>query len=200
VVVLNLIALFLGRQRNLSLEEGKEIANTLLSLPSLVSEILKDDSEIKEVAEKYKDFKNFFFIGRRYGYPASLEGSLKLKEISYIHSEGYPAGELKHGPIALIDESFPTVAICLSNGVYEKMVSNVEEIKARNGKVIALANKDKKDIKELTEDVIYLPKAPEFVSPVLAVVCFQLFSYYVSVLLGRDPDKPRNLAKSVTVE
>jgi glucosamine--fructose-6-phosphate aminotransferase (isomerizing) len=200
VVVLNLIALFLGRQRNLSLEEGKEIANTLLSLPSLVSEILKDDSEIKEVAEKYKDFKNFFFIGRRYGYPASLEGSLKLKEISYIHSEGYPAGELKHGPIALIDESFPTVAICLSNSVYEKMVSNVEEIKARNGKVIALANKDKKDIKELTEDVIYLPKAPEFVSPILTVVCFQLFSYYVSVSLGRDPDKPRNLAKSVTVE
>lgn len=200
VVVLNLIALFLGRQRSLSLEEGKEIANTLLSLPSLVSEILKDDSEIKEVAEKYKDFKNFFFIGRRYGYPASLEGSLKLKEISYIHSEGYPAGELKHGPIALIDESFPTVAICLSNSVYEKMVSNVEEIKARNGKVIALANNDKKDIKDLTEDVIYLPKAPEFVSPILTVVCFQLFSYYVSVSLGRDPDKPRNLAKSVTVE
>ncbi|MCF7845598.1 MAG: glutamine--fructose-6-phosphate transaminase (isomerizing) [Candidatus Pacebacteria bacterium] len=200
VVVLSLIALFLGRQRNLSLEEGKEVANTLLSLPSLVSEILKDDSEIKEVAEKYKDFKNFFFIGRRYGYPASLEGSLKLKEISYIHSEGYPAGELKHGPIALIDESFPTVAICLSNSVYEKMVSNVEEIKARNGRVIVLANRDKKDVKELTEDVIYLPTAPEFVSPVLAVVCFQLFSYYVSVSLGRDPDKPRNLAKSVTVE
>ncbi len=200
VVVLNLIALFLGRQRNLSLEEGKEIANSLLSLPSLVSEILKDDSEIKKIAKNYKDFKNFFFIGRRYGYPASLEGSLKLKEISYIHSEGYAAGELKHGPIALIDESFPTIAVCFSDSVYDKMASNIEEIKARNGKVIALTSSDNNNIKELTKDVIYIPKAPEFISSILAVVCFQLFSYYISVSLKKDPDKPRNLAKSVTVE
>jgi len=165
-----------------------------------VSEILKDDSEVEKIAEKYKDFKNFFFIGRRYGYPASLEGALKLKEISYIHSEGYAAGELKHGPIALVDENFPTVAICLSNSVYDKMISNIEEIKARNGKVIVLASSDNDKIKELTEDVIYLPSAPEFTSPILTVVCFQLFAYYVSVSLGRDPDKPRNLAKSVTVE
>jgi glutamine---fructose-6-phosphate transaminase (isomerizing) len=200
VVVLNLIALFLGRQRDLSTEEGKEVVKGILSLPSLVSEILKDDSEVEKIAEKYKDFKNFFFIGRRYGYPASLEGALKLKEISYIHSEGYAAGELKHGPIALVDENFPTVAICLSNSVYDKMISNIEEIKARNGKVIVLASSDNDKIKELTEDVIYLPSAPEFTSPILTVVCFQLFAYYVSVSLGRDPDKPRNLAKSVTVE
>ncbi len=200
VVVLNLIALFLGRQRDLSVEEGKEIVKDILSLPSLVSELLKDDSELKKIAEKYKDFKNFFFIGRRYGYPASLEGALKLKEISYIHSEGYAAGELKHGPIALIDENFPTVAICLSNSVYDKMISNIEEIKARNGKVIVLASSDNDNIKELTEDVVYLPSVPEFTSPIITVVCFQLFAYYVSVFLGRDPDKPRNLAKSVTVE
>ncbi len=199
IIVLTLIALFLGRQRSLSLEEGKKIAKELLSLPSKIEKVLENRLEIKKVAKKYKDFDNFFFIGRKYNYPVALEGALKLKEISYIHAEGYPAGELKHGPIALIDGKMPTLAICFTDSVYDKMISNIEEIKARKGSVIALTN-CKEGMKNLTKDIILLPKVSEFLSPLIAVVALQLFAYYVAVSLKRDPDKPRNLAKSVTVE
>jgi glutamine---fructose-6-phosphate transaminase (isomerizing) len=199
IIVLTLIALFLGRQRSLSLEEGKKIVKELLSLPSKIEKVLENRLEIKKVAKKYKDFDSFFFIGRKYNYPVALEGALKLKEISYIHAEGYPAGELKHGPIALIDGKMPTLAICFTDSVYDKMISNIEEIKARKGSVIALTN-CKEDMKNLTKDIILLPKVSEFLSPLIAVVALQLFAYYVAVSLKRDPDKPRNLAKSVTVE
>ncbi len=199
IIVLTLIALFLGRQRNLSLEEGRKVAKELLSLNQTIKKVLANHLEIKKIAKKYKDFNNFFFIGRKYNYPVALEGALKLKEISYIHAEGYAAGELKHGPIALIEEKLPTLAICFTDSVYEKMISNIEEIKARKGPIIALTN-NKEDVKSLTKDVICLPKVSEFLSPLVAVVALQLFAYYVAVSLKRDPDKPRNLAKSVTVE
>jgi glutamine---fructose-6-phosphate transaminase (isomerizing) len=199
IIVLTLIALFLGRQRNLSLEEGKKIAKELLSLPCKIEKVLENRLEIKKVAKKYKDFNNFFFIGRKYNYPVALEGALKLKEISYIHAEGYSAGELKHGPIALIDEKMPTLAICFTDSVYEKMISNIEEIRARKGFVVILTN-NKEGVKNLTKDILFLPKVSEFLSPLIAVVALQLFAYYVAVSLKRDPDKPRNLAKSVTVE
>jgi len=139
-------------------------------------------------------------LGRKYNYPIALEGALKLKEISYIHAEGYGAGEMKHGPIALIDEKFPTIAISPSDSVYEKMISNIQEIKARKGKVIAVATEGNDDIKKLADDVIYIPKTLEMLAPILSVIPLQLFAYYMGVLRGCDVDKPRNLAKSVTVE
>ncbi len=200
ITILALLAVFLGRQRNLPFKEGEDAVKNLSSLPKLLDNFLNKSSEIKELAEKYKDFKNFFFMGRKYGFPLSLEGALKLKEISYIHAEGYAAGEMKHGPIALIDENFPTFAVCLSDSVYEKMISNVEEIKARKGPIIALASEGDSEIKELVNDVVYVPRTSEFLSPIVSIVALQLFAYYIAVSLGRDPDKPRNLAKSVTVE
>jgi glucosamine--fructose-6-phosphate aminotransferase (isomerizing) len=201
LTVLALLTLFLGRQRNLSLSMGQRIAKEISRLPLLLDKILKEtSSEIKSLAGKYYKFNNFLYIGRKYNYPIALEGALKLKEISYIHAEGYGAGEMKHGPIALIDENFPTFAICPSDSVYEKMVSNIQEIKARKGKVIALATEGDKEIKNIADDVIYIPKTLEMLTPILAVIPLQLFAYYVAVLLGRDVDKPRNLAKSVTVE
>jgi glucosamine--fructose-6-phosphate aminotransferase (isomerizing) len=140
------------------------------------------------------------YIGRKYNYPIALEGALKLKEISYIHAEGYGAGEMKHGPLALIDENFPTFALCPSDSVYEKMISNVQEIRARRGPVIALATQGNEDIKNIADDVIYIPKTLEMLTPILATVPLQLFAYYMGVQKGYDVDKPRNLAKSVTVE
>ena len=144
--------------------------------------------------------KNFLFIGRKYNYPVAMEGALKLKEISYIHSEGYGAGEMKHGSIALIDENFPTFAILPSDSVYEKMISNIEEIKARKGPIIAIVSEENKEIKKTIKDLLYIPKTLEMITPILSVIPFQLFSYYVGMLKGCDVDKPRNLAKSVTVE
>jgi len=199
--VLSLLTLFLARQREMPLVAGQELAREIAKIPDLVSKVLNDTSaKIKEMAEKYKNFDNFLFIGRKYSFPIALEGALKLKEISYVHAEGYSGGEMKHGPIALIDENFPTFAICPSDSVYEKMISNIEEIKARKGPILALATEGNEDIKNLTEDVIYIPKTLEILTPVLSVVPLQLFAYYVGVLRGRDVDKPRNLAKSVTVE
>jgi glutamine---fructose-6-phosphate transaminase (isomerizing) len=198
IVVLTLIALYLGRQRDLSQKEGKKIVEELLSLDKKIKEVLDNHLEIKKIAKKYKDFQNFFFIGRKYGYPVALEGSLKLKEISYIHAEGYSAGELKHGPIALIDKNMPSLAISLNDSVYNKMISNIEEIKARNGLVIAVT--DSKEMRKVADDIIMLPKVSEQLSPIIIVIALQLFAYYVAVSLKRDPDKPRNLAKSVTVE
>jgi len=200
ISILALLTLFLGRQRQLSLVMGQRIAKELSKIPELVKKVLEQDSQIKKLAEKYKDFDNFLYLGRKYNYPVALEGALKLKEISYIHSEGCSAGEMKHGPIALIDEKFPTFAIAPSDSVYKKMISNIEEIKARKGQIIAIATEGNEDIKKVADDVIYIPKTLEMLTPILSVIPLQLFAYHVAVLRGCDVDKPRNLAKSVTVE
>ncbi|PIR73070.1 MAG: glutamine--fructose-6-phosphate transaminase (isomerizing) [Candidatus Nealsonbacteria bacterium CG10_big_fil_rev_8_21_14_0_10_36_23] len=200
LVTLVMLTVYLGRQREMALVMGKRIVSELLKLPELAKEVLKLAPEIEKLAKKYKDFKNFWFIGRKYNYPIVLEGALKLKELSYLHAEGVAGGELKHGSLALIDENFPTIAICPSDSVYEKMISNIEEIKARKGPVIAIATEGNEEIKKLVDDVIYIPKTLEMLTPILSVIPMHLFAYYMAVLLGRDIDKPRNLAKSVTVE
>ena len=200
IVVLLMIAIFLGRQRGLSAEKAKEIITELKELSFKAQLILDEADEIRKIAEKYIEYRDFWFIGRKFNYPVALEGALKLKEISYIHAEGVPGGELKHGPLALVNEDFPTIAICPKDSVYEKMLSNIEEIKARGGKVIAIAEKGDEKIKEIADDVIYIPKTIEPLNPILTSIPLHLFAYYFSVLLGNDIDKPRNLAKSVTVE
>jgi len=198
--ILALFTLFLGRQRQMSLIMGKRIAGELSKIPDLVRKILSENKKIKKLAKKYCQFNNFLYIGRKYNYPVALEGALKLKEISYIHAEGYGAGEMKHGPIALIDEKFPTLAVALSDSVYEKIISNIEEIKTRGGPIIAVATQGNKKVEKLVDDVIYIPKSLEILNPILSVVPLQLLAYYIGVLRGCDVDKPRNLAKSVTVE
>ncbi len=200
LTILALLALFLGRQRQMSLVMGQRIAKEIKRLPDLLEEVLKQAALIKKLAKKYYQAGDFLFLGRKYNYPIALEGALKLKEISYIHAEGYPAGEMKHGPIALIDKNFPIFGIALSDSVYDKMISNLEEVKTRGGPILALATKGNKEIRKITEDVIYIPKTLEMLTPILSVVPLQLFAYYCSALKGLDVDKPRNLAKSVTVE
>ncbi len=197
---LAMLTVYLGRQREMDVVKGKEIVSELLRLPSLAEKTLERAPEIEKLAEKYKDFKNFWFMGRKYHFPIALEGALKLKEISYIHAEGSAGGELKHGPLALIDENIPVVALCPDSPIYDKMISNLEEVVARNGKLIIVATEGDKQIKELTEDVIYIPKTLDLLTPILSTIPLHLFAYYIAVLLGRDVDKPRNLAKSVTVE
>jgi len=198
--VLSLLALFLGRQREMSFVMGKRIAEELEKIPKLIQSILDQSDEIKRIAKKYKNAENFLYLGRKYNFPIAMEGALKIKEISYIHAEGYPFGEMKHGPIALIDEKFPSLAIATQDSVYEKTLSGIQEIKARNGKVIAIATKGDKEIHKLVDDVIYIPKTLEMLTPILSVVPLQLFAYHFAVGKGLDVDKPRNLAKSVTVE
>ena len=198
--ILALLTLFLGSQRDMSRAVSQRIAKEILKIPDLVKQILNNAPQVKKLAEKYQNFNNFLYIGRKYNYPVALEGALKLKEISYVHSEGCGAGEMKHGPIALIERNFPTVAICPSDSVYEKMVSNIEEIKARKGPVIAIASEGEKTLKKLADDLIYIPPTLEMLTPILSVIPLQLFAYYMGVLRGCDVDKPRNLAKSVTVE
>ncbi|MBI2635254.1 MAG: glutamine--fructose-6-phosphate transaminase (isomerizing) [Parcubacteria group bacterium] len=211
LIILALLAVFLGRQRNnLSIEDGKKITLEIEKLPMLIKEIFKQKNKIKLIAEKYSSAKNFLYIGRKYNFPTALEGALKLKEISYIHAEGCGAGEMKHGPIAMIDENFPVVAIApvdpapqLRGGVdsvYDKMASNMEEIKARRGKIIAITTEGNKNIKHIADDWLYIPKTLEMLTPILAVIPLQLFAYYMGTLRRIDVDKPRNLAKSVTVE
>lgn len=200
LTILALLTLYLGRQKGMSVVTGQRIAKELQRLPGLIKTVLTADGQIKKLAEKYKDFANFFYLGRKYNYPIALEGALKLKEVSYVHAEGYSAGELKHGPLALIDESFPTVVIAPTDSVYEKVVSNIEEIRARKGHLIVIATEGNEEIKRLADDVIYIPKTLEMLTPILSVIPLQLFAYHMGVLRGCDVDKPRNLAKSVTVE
>lgn len=201
LTLLVLLAVYLGRQRQMSLVMGERIVKELMRIPELVQQILDNNGvEIERIAEGYKDFANFLYIGRKYNFPIALEGALKLKEISYVHAEGYGAGEMKHGPLALIDENFPTVAICPSDSVYEKTISNIQEIKARNGRVIAIATEGNEDIKPMVDDVIYIPKTLEMLTPILSVIPLQFFAYHMGIVRGCDVDKPRNLAKSVTVE
>ena len=200
ITVLLMIALFLGRQRGLEEGKAKEIITELKNISKKGEIVLSEAEEIKKIAEKYSQYKNFFFIGRKFNYPIAMEGALKLKEISYVHAEGVTGGELKHGPLALIDENCPTIAICPKDSVYDKMLSNIEEVKARKGKVIAIATRGDKKIKEIADDVIYIPETLECLTPLLSAIPLHLFAYFFALALGKDIDKPRNLAKSVTVE
>lgn len=196
LTVLAMMAIYLSKDKSATQILLEELEN----IPEKIKTILSQSTRIEELAEKYKDYENFLFIGRRYNYPVALEGALKLKEISYIHAEGYGAGEMKHGPIAMISQNFPTVAIVPQNSVSEKMFSNLEEIKARKGPIFAIATKGDEKILSLANDVFYIPKTIEPLEPFLTVVPLQLMAYYIGTKRGFDVDKPRNLAKSVTVE
>jgi glucosamine--fructose-6-phosphate aminotransferase (isomerizing) len=200
LTILTLMALLIGRSRDLSYEEGHEIIRALEKVPEQIREILKQAGRVRELAERYCHADHFLFVGRKFQYPIALEGALKLKEIAYIHSEGYAAGEMKHGPIALIDPKFPTLALALEDASYERVVSNMQEIRAREGEIIGITTEGNTKLGDLAADVLYIPRTHEAVAPLLTVVPLQLFAYYCGILLGRDVDKPRNLAKSVTVE
>ena len=200
VVTLAMLALYFGRLRHLGFEAGQRIIKQLRKLPDLVRETLQVNDEVRRIAAKYCHEENFLYLGRQFNFPTGLEGALKLKEISYIHAEGYPAAEMKHGPIALVDEHTPSVFVMPQGGVYEKVMSNLEEIKARGGPVIAIAAQGDTEISRLADDVIYVPIVEEFLSPLINIIPLQLLAYHIAVLRGCDVDKPRNLAKSVTVE
>ncbi|MSU64480.1 MAG: glutamine--fructose-6-phosphate transaminase (isomerizing) [Pedosphaera sp.] len=200
VTVLTLLALFMGRIRMLPLRRGLEIIRALERVPEQIESILAQDEHIKRIALKYAKAQNFFFLGRQYNFPVALEGALKLKEISYIHAEGYPAAEMKHGPIALIDEHTPSVVIAPSDSMYEKTMSNLQEVKARKGPIIAIATEGDTRMDKVADEVIRIPSTLEPIFPLLAVIPLQLLAYHVAVDRGCDVDKPRNLAKSVTVE
>ncbi len=200
LTILALLTLYLGRPRGMSYVFGERIAREIVRMPELAKSVLRQNYQIKKIAEKYKDYPNFLFLGRKYNYPVALEGALKLKEISYAHAEGLSAGEMKHGPLALIDKNFPTVALALKDSVYEKIVANIEEVKARGGPVLALTTRGNKKLEGIADDVIYIPKTLEMLSPILTTIPLQLLAYHIAVLRGCDVDKPRNLAKSVTVE
>lgn len=194
------MAVFFGKQRDLSDASAYKILKSFRGLPGLIEKILRESEKIKQLAEKYKGYENFMFLGRKYNFPAALEGALKLKEISYAHAEGLPTGELKHGPIAMIDKRFPSVFIAPDDSVYGKNFSNIQEIKARDGLVIAITNEGNKGLEGVADDVIYIPETLEILYPFVAVVPLQLFAYWSAILRGYNVDKPRNLAKSVTVE
>jgi len=196
-----LLAIYLGQARNtLTPEQRHGLLRDLAELPNQVGEVLENGNDYSQLAQRYRGCSDFLYLGRGIHYPIALEGALKLKEISYIHAEGYPAGEMKHGPIALIDEQMPVVAICPQDKVRDKMLSNIEQVKARGGRVIAVATQGDEEVAEKADDVIWIPQAPRYLTPILAVVPLQLLAYHIAVLRGCDVDQPRNLAKSVTVE
>jgi len=198
--ILVLVALTLGRQRRLSFSESRALARELEKIPEKIELILKEKNKIKKIAEKYAHYSDWLYLGRKYSFPIALEGALKIKEISYVHAEGYPAGEMKHGPIALIDENFPSFFIAPSDSVYEKTLSGMQEIKARKGKIVAIVTTGNKKVQALADDVIFIPETSEAFSPFLSATAVHLFAYYVGTEKGYDVDRPRNLAKSVTVE
>jgi glucosamine--fructose-6-phosphate aminotransferase (isomerizing) len=200
VTVLALLALFMGRMRMLALTNGQRIIQALEAVPAQIESILRQNEEIKALANRFADAQNFFFLGRQYNFPVALEGALKLKEISYIHAEGYPAAEMKHGPIALIDDKTPSVVMLPTDGMYEKTLSNMQVVKARRGPIIAIATEGNKSLAKEADEIIYLPKTIEPIFPLLGVIPLQLLAYHIAVARGCDVDKPRNLAKSVTVE
>lgn len=200
LVVLALITLMIARQRGMSEDEGRRICQQLLEIPEKVEMILQKADEVEKITEEVKDSSNFLYLGRGYNFPVALEGALKLKEISYIHAEGYPAAEMKHGPIALIDENMPVVVVAPRDRTYEKIISNIEEVKARHGKVIAIVNERDSHIASLADYCIQVPETVDFLSPILTVIPLQLLAYYIAVKRGCNVDQPRNLAKSVTVE
>ena len=200
VAVLTMMALFLGRRRLMSADQVATMMGELEKVPGHIERVLEQDDAIRTLTEKYVHRENWLFLGRGYNYPTAMEGALKLKEISYIHAEGMPAAEMKHGPIALIDDGMPVVFIATKGAQYEKVVSNIEEVRSRGGHVIAVATEGDNEIQRIAEDVIYIPEVPEPLSPLVAVVPLQLIAYHAALLRGHDVDKPRNLAKSVTVE
>ncbi len=200
VVALALFALKLGRKRTLSVMRGREVAQALADLPKQIQSILDRAPEIEKIADSYKDSHNFLYLGRGYNFPAALEGALKLKEISYIHAEGYPAAEMKHGPIALIDESMPVVFIAPHDAVFDKIVSNIQEVRARHGKTIVITSRNEPALEGLIDHEIRVPETIDMLTPILASIPLQLLAYYIAVKRGANVDQPRNLAKSVTVE
>jgi glucosamine--fructose-6-phosphate aminotransferase (isomerizing) len=201
VVVLAMMTIHLGRLRGtLTASRGREIVRALQQLPEQVARVLEHQDEIQKLAEEYKDSRNFLYLGRGYNFPAALEGALKLKEISYIHAEGYPAAEMKHGPIALIDENMPVVVIAPRDAVYDKVRSNIDEVKARGGCIIGVISEDDTELEQVVDHVIRIPRTHDALTPILASVPLQLLAYHIAVLRGSNVDQPRNLAKSVTVE
>lgn len=200
LTVFYLFSLLMGRMKDLSLKSGVSLVRELKKIPEKIEGMLADTSKIEKIAEKYAELDNFIFLGRGISYPVALEGALKLKEISYRHAEGLPGGEIKHGPIALIDKNTPVVFIVPKDHLHEKMISNIEEIKARGGKLLAVCNTGDEKVKELVDDYIEVPETDDLLSPLLTIIPLQLLTYYIARKLGRDIDQPRNLAKSVTVE
>ncbi len=201
ITILTLIALQIAQEKGtIATSKLREILYELENIPKKIEEVLKLDDQIREIAEIYKDASNFLYLGRGYNFPVALEGALKLKEISYIHAEGYPAAEMKHGPIALIDEDMPVVFLATNQSAYEKIVSNIQEVKARKGKIIAVVHRGDNDIRKLADHVIEVPETEEVLSPMISIVPLQLLAYHIAILRGCNVDQPRNLAKSVTVE
>ncbi|MEA3266337.1 MAG: glutamine--fructose-6-phosphate transaminase (isomerizing), partial [Candidatus Fermentibacteria bacterium] len=200
-MILSLIALAFGRAKgNLSREDGIELCRAVMEIPEKVETILQGCDAIQEIAKQFTYASNFLYLGRGVNYPVALEGALKLKEISYIHAEGYPAAEMKHGPIALIDDMMPVAVIAVKDAAYQKVMSNINEVKARRGRVLAIATEGDNEIRTVAEWVLEIPPVTDILVPLLSVIPLQLLSYYVAVSRGCDVDKPRNLAKSVTVE
>ena len=200
VTVLIIFAIFLARRRDMTSVEAKKELESLMMIPDLVSSILSNENQIKIIAEQYKDSRNFIYLGRGYQFPVALEGALKLKEISYVHAEGYPAAEMKHGPIALIDKDMPVVFIATKDEVYDKVISNMQEVKARNGKIIAIVFEGDEEASRIADQVITIPPVRKMIAPLLTVIPLQLLAYHIAVMRGCNIDQPRNLAKSVTVE
>ncbi len=200
IILLSLLTLRLGRIRAIGIAEGKEWIHALTELPVSIKKILDHEERIRKIAQKYACYENFFFLGRRYMYPTALEGALKLKEIAYVNANGYPAGEMKHGPIALISENCPTVAFCADEVTFPKLISNLLEVKARNGKILAIAPEGKEEIASIADDIIWIPKTIDEFSPIPSTVVAQLLAYFIASERGTEIDQPRNLAKSVTVE
>ncbi len=200
IVALALFTLYLGRRRGMSIGQGREVVHALRQLPEQVEHILELNEVFRELAQEYKDSRNFLYLGRGYQFPVALEGALKLKEVSYIHAEGYPAAEMKHGPIALIDENMPVVVLAPKDPVYGKVVSNIEEVKARNGRIIGVVSDSGAELIGRVDHMIKVPQTLPFLQAVLTTIPLQLLAYHIAVLRGCDVDQPRNLAKSVTVE
>ena len=199
-----MLALFLGRMRHLSSIQGARMIDELRAMPETIRKTLGCHESVKRIAQKYYQVDNMLYMGRQYLYPVALEGALKLKEISYIHAEGYPAAEMKHGPIALVDEETPSIFLVPRGSIFDKVMSNLEEVKARGGPVIAIASEGDDAVTEhiasRADEMIMVPDVPEYLQPLVTVVPLQLLAYHIAVLRGCDVDKPRNLAKSVTVE
>jgi glucosamine--fructose-6-phosphate aminotransferase (isomerizing) len=195
-----LLTLLIGRNKGMTAEKGKQIAKALHELPEVLEKYLKNTDGIKAVAKKYAGYKDAMFIGRKLHTPIAYEGSLKLKEVTYIHAEAYAGGELKHGSIAMLDEHFPIIALVPQDDVYEKMVSNIQEVKARKAPVLAFATEGDVSIQEIADDVLYIPKVHPILQPIVSTIPLQLLAYYIGLEKGLNVDRPRNLAKSVTVE
>ncbi len=200
LTVLSLLTLLLARMRSMSAAKGAEIVQAMQALPRQIETILAQREQVRKIAASFHQANNFLYLGRGYNFPVALEGALKLKEISYIHAEGYPAAEMKHGPIALIDDNMPVVFIATQDSTYDKIMSNIEEVRARRGRVIAIATEGDEDIRRVSDHVVYIPRTIEMLTPILTIIPLQLLAYYIAIMRGCDVDQPRNLAKSVTVE